>query len=55
MSITYVDRDEASKILKVSTRTVDRYVRKYRFKTRKNGRRVLIKKIDVVTISYFNI
>lgn len=43
----YVDRIEASKILKVSTRTVDRYMRKHRFKTRKDGRRILIKKIDV--------
>lgn len=43
----YVDRIEASKILKVSTRTVDRYMRKNRFKTRKDGRRVLIKKTDV--------
>jgi excisionase family DNA binding protein len=47
MSTTYVDRDEASKILKVSTRTIDRYVRKFRFKTRKDGRRVLIKRNDV--------
>jgi excisionase family DNA binding protein len=47
MSTTYVDRDEASKILKVSTRTVDRYIRKMRFKTRKDGRRVLIKRDDV--------
>ncbi len=45
--IAYVDRIEASKILKVSTRTVDRYMRKYRFKTKKDGRRVLIKKRDV--------
>ncbi len=45
--IQYVDRIEASKILKVSTRTVDRYMRKHRFKTRKDGRRVLIKKVDV--------
>ena len=43
----YVDRIEASKILKVSTRTVDRYMRSYRFKTRKDGRRVLIKREDV--------
>lgn len=43
----YVDRNEASKILKVSTRTIDRYLRKYRFRTRKDGRRVLIKRIDV--------
>lgn len=43
----YVDRIEASKILKMSTRTVDRYMRKYRFKTRKDGRRVLIKRTDV--------
>lgn len=43
----YVDRIEASKILKVSTRTVDRYMRSYNFKTRKDGRRVLIKKEDV--------
>jgi len=47
MSTTYVDRDEASEILKVSTRTLDRYVRKFRFKTRKDGRRVLIKRVDV--------
>ncbi len=47
MSKLYVDREEASKILKVSTRTVDRYVRKYRFKTRKDGRRVLVKRDDV--------
>ncbi|MBU0706552.1 helix-turn-helix domain-containing protein [Patescibacteria group bacterium] len=47
LSTTYVDRDEASSILKVSTRTVDRYIRKFRFKTRKDGRRVLIKRIDV--------
>lgn len=47
MSTTYVDRDEASKILKVSTRTIDRYIRKYRFKTRKDGRRVLVKREDV--------
>jgi excisionase family DNA binding protein len=47
LSTTYVDREEASEILKVSTRTVDRYIRKFRFKTRKDGRRVLIKRIDV--------
>ena len=47
MTTLYVDRIEASKILKVSTRTVDRYMRKYRFKTRKDGRRVLIKRSDI--------
>lgn len=47
LSTTYVDRDEASAILKVSTRTVDRYIRKFRFKTRKDGRRILIKRVDV--------
>ena len=47
LSTTYVDREEASEILKVSTRTVDRYIRKFRFKTRKDGRRVLIKRMDV--------
>ncbi len=47
LSTTYVDRDEASKILNVSTRTVDRYIRKFKFKTRKDGRRVLIKRKDV--------
>lgn len=51
----YVDRIEASKILKVSTRTVDRYMRKHRFKTRKDGRRVLIKKTDIDTIIKENI
>ena len=47
LSTTYVDRDEASAILKVSTRTLDRYIRKFRFKTRKDGRRILIKRVDV--------
>lgn len=47
LSTIYVDRNEASQILKVSTRTVDRYIRKFRFKTRKNGRRVFIKRADV--------
>jgi len=47
LSTTYVDREEASDILKVSTRTIDRYIRKFRFKTRKDGRRVLIKRNDV--------
>lgn len=46
----YVDRNEASSILKVSTRTIDRYIRKHKFKTRKKGRRVLIKRRDVETI-----
>ena len=50
MSKIYVDREEASKILKVSTRSVDRYIRKYRFKTRKDGRRVLVKREDLDTI-----
>lgn len=47
MSNIYVDREEASNILKVSTRSVDRYIRKYRFKTRKDGRRVLVKREDL--------
>lgn len=47
MSNLYVDRDEASTILKVSTRTLDRYIRKFKFKTRKDGRRILIKREDV--------
>ncbi len=47
MTTLYVDRIEASKILKVSTRTIDRYMRKHRFKTRKDGRRVLIKRTDI--------
>ena len=46
-STIYVDRDEASTILKVSTRTVDRYIRKHKFKTRKDGRRVLMKRADI--------
>lgn len=46
-SSLYVDRIEASKILKTSTRTVDRYMRKYNFKTRKDGRLVLIKRVDI--------
>lgn len=47
MSNVYLDREEASKILKVSTRTIDRYIRKFRFKTRKDGRKILIKRMDV--------
>lgn len=46
-SKTHIDRDEASQILKVSTRTIDRYLRKFKFKTRKDGRRVLIRRIDI--------
>ena len=55
MSNIYVDRNEASKILKVSTRTVDRYLRKYRFKTRKDGRKVLIKRVDINKIIQENV
>lgn len=44
---TYVDREQASELLKVSTRTVDRYIRKYRLKTKKKGRTLLIRKQDV--------
>lgn len=47
MSNIYLDREEASKLLKVSTRTIDRYVRKFRLKIRKEGRKVLIKRNDV--------
>lgn len=46
-SKTHIDRDEASQILKVSTRTIDRYLRKFKFKTRKDGRRVLIRRTDI--------
>lgn len=55
MSTIYVDREEASEILKVSTRTLDRYVRKFRFKIRKDGRRVLIKRADLEKISENNV
>lgn len=44
---TYLDREKASEILKVSTRTVDRYIRKYKLKTKKKGRVLLIRKQDV--------
>lgn len=47
MTTSYLDRAEASTMLKVSTRTIDRYVRRYRFKVKKEGRRVLIKKEDL--------
>lgn len=46
-STAFLDRSEASNILKVSTRTLDRYLRKYRIKTRKEGRTILIKRADV--------
>lgn len=44
---TYIDRNEASEILKVSTRTIDRYIRKYKIKPRKDGRKLLIKRTDL--------
>ncbi len=50
MSKIYIDRTEASKILNVSTRTIDRYVKKHNFKIRKDGRRVLIRRKDVDVI-----
>ena len=47
MSTIYLDRIEASKILKVSTRTLDRYIRRYKIKIKKEGRVVLIPRNDV--------
>lgn len=46
----FVDRIEASKILKISTRTLDRYIRSYKIKIKKEGRNVLIKRsaLDLV-------
>lgn len=46
-TMTYLDREQASEFLKVSTRTVDRYIRKYKLKTKKKGRVLLIRKQDV--------
>lgn len=46
-TLDFLDRTEASTILKVSTRTLDRYLRKYKIKTRKKGRTILIKRMDV--------
>ncbi len=51
MPTTYVDREEASKLLNVSTRTVDRCIRKFRFNVKKDGRKVLIKRIDLNKIA----
>jgi excisionase family DNA binding protein len=50
MSTIYLDRVTASQLLKVSTRTLDRYLRKYRIKTKKKGRKILIRRSDVDTI-----
>ena len=47
VSNIYLDRDEASKALKVSTRTLDRYIRRYKIKIKRQGRKVLIKRADV--------
>ncbi len=47
VSNIYLDRDEASKVLKVSTRTLDRYIRRYKLKVKKQGRKVLLKRVDV--------
>ena len=47
VSNIYLDRGEASRILKVSTRTLDRYLRRYKIKIKKEGRKVLVKKADV--------
>ncbi|MFH0820292.1 MAG: helix-turn-helix domain-containing protein [Candidatus Peregrinibacteria bacterium] len=47
VSNIYLDRGEASKVLKVSTRTLDRYVRRYKFKIKKKGRKVFLKRTDV--------
>lgn len=40
----YVNRLEASKLLKVSTRTLDRYIRQYKIKVKREGRMVFIKR-----------
>ncbi len=50
ITVNYVDREEASKILKVSTRTIDRYIRKFQFKVRKDGRLILIRRTDLEKI-----
>ncbi|MBI5412702.1 helix-turn-helix domain-containing protein [Candidatus Peregrinibacteria bacterium] len=47
VSTNHIDREEASKVLRVSTRTLDRYLKKYRIKTRRDGRRILIKREDI--------
>lgn len=47
VSNIHVDRIQASKLLKVSTRTLDRYIRRYKIKIRREGRRILVKRTDV--------
>ena len=47
MSTLYVDRDEASRLLKVSTRTIDRYARKFRLKIKRDGRRIYFRRNDL--------
>lgn len=46
-NIAYLDRLKASKLLRVSTRTLDRYIRRYKVKIKKEGRRVFINQTDV--------
>ncbi len=46
-TVEFLDRVEASQTLKVSTRTIDRYIRRFRLKVRKDGRRVLIRRADM--------
>lgn len=47
VSNIYVDRKKASKLLKVSTRTIDRYIRRYKIKIRKENRKIFIKESDI--------
>ncbi len=46
----YITRKEASVMLGVSTRTLDRYVRKNEIRTKKEGRLVLVLSDDVVRL-----
>jgi excisionase family DNA binding protein len=48
---TYVSREEAADFLGVSTRTLDRYVRKKILKPHRRGRRTLFLRLDVESLS----
>lgn len=48
--MNYITRDEAAKRLNVSKRTLDRYIRKMRIKTKRDGKNILILWEDMMVL-----
>jgi excisionase family DNA binding protein len=46
-SVDYIERKEAAHLLNISMRTLDRYLKKNKIGSIKNGYRILVKRIDV--------